>query len=854
MQCTTGWGNWERQWGAVIHTVVVVGLIALAGMGMALESSGGWVVCPPLLVEIGQRQRQRQGRRSWRQTFCWRVGWAWLRRSWVVAAARSEALMVLVFVTGRQEWEWVCLLPWGVWLWHGLGAAWPSLGRQPLYRGLGRVGEEADRLALMGLALAWLSQYLPEPGEQGQSGQLLGGLGLGSVASVPRVEVERDEAGVYHVRISGEFELHIDGNVAFCKRILVIFLGLLEVPGETRGGRRTRDGRTPYVRQEQLAAWFGVPQPHISRWTRYWLEQDWRGLLSQHKGEVLTEEVRRRVIESWAKFPWWSTRQLWEHLRAQGSRITLPQVKQIARESGWTILREELRKTYLIGIGSFRPRDEWLVEQLLAQVQRLVEQVEALGGLTPKVQSAIADLEAKSEELDLRPTEVLRPLPWMLQVERLLFGHWELVADGTVHCIYCGTTQVARKSRQGRLKRYYDAQGNEQTVAVYRYYCHNPACQYKTFTNLPPKLIPYSKWTLNHHLLALQSYEWAHSVYRCTSRMLGVSKMTAYRWVSSYGYQLLPVAALFGVVRSSGVVGIDEKYVLVPKNDKPEGKMKRWMYVYFAVDCYTYDLLYVEIYRFNTKHSALVFLLALRAKGYHPRVIVTDLRVDYGPLIVQVFPKAVHHECIFHALQDLDDHIKEVYGTAYAETYPEVEMLRQQVNQIFDACTKRTAQRQYDQVMAQRESFVAQTSQADAVFAFLERHWPKLVNAIESRIVPTTNNATEQVIRIFTQHYKTFCGFETFETARLFLGVFEKVYRFSPFSAASVHSNWQDTRCRSFQWLNYSVDSPSSGPPPPSRTLSPMCDALRTAAVQHFWLCYNGCRLVQDSRTTSGTH
>ena len=109
-------------------------------------------------------------------------------------------------------------------------------------------------------------------------------------------------------------------------------------------------------------------------------------------------------------------------------------------------------------------------------------------------------------------------------------------------------------------------------------------------------------------------------------------------------------------------------------------------------------------------------------------------------------------------------------------------MLRQQVNQIFDACTKRTAQRQYDQVMAQRESFVAQTSQADAVFAFLERHWPKLVNAIESRIVPTTNNATEQVIRIFTQHYKTFCGFETFETARLFLGVFEKVYRFSPFS------------------------------------------------------------------------
>ena len=29
--------------------------------------------------------------------------------------------------------------------------------------------------------------------------------------------------------------------------------------------------------------------------------------------------------------------------------------------------------------------------------------------------------------------------------------------------------------------------------------------------------------------------------------------MTAYRWVSAWGYDLLPVAALFGMVKSSGV-------------------------------------------------------------------------------------------------------------------------------------------------------------------------------------------------------------------------------------------------------------------------------------------------------------
>jgi hypothetical protein len=30
----------------------------------------------------------------------------------------------------------------------------------------------------------------------------------------------------------------------------------LHVPGQQRGSRRTRDGRTPFVRQQQLSAWF----------------------------------------------------------------------------------------------------------------------------------------------------------------------------------------------------------------------------------------------------------------------------------------------------------------------------------------------------------------------------------------------------------------------------------------------------------------------------------------------------------------------------------------------------------------------------------------------------------------------
>jgi hypothetical protein len=161
----------------------------------------------------------------------------------------------------------------------------------------------------------------------------------------------------------------------------------------------------------------------------------------------------------------------------------------------------------------------------------------------------------------------------------VVFGHWEAVTDGTVRCIYCGSSDVVRKSRQPRLKRYYDAEGNLQTVEVYRYYCRNPQCDKGSFTNLPPGLVPYSRYRTEAHLLAVQMYAWGYSTYRRTGAALDVTSMTVYRWVSAWGYALLPVAALFGVVKSSGVVGVDEKYVLVPKNDKPAGDMRRWMYV-----------------------------------------------------------------------------------------------------------------------------------------------------------------------------------------------------------------------------------------------------------------------------------
>lgn len=451
------------------------------------------------------------------------------------------------------------------------------------------------------------------------------------------------------------------------------------------------------------------------------------------------------------------------------------------RQSGWLRLQQTLKTHYKLGQSSVTLREGWLIGQLTTQIRELLDRIESNQPLPSEVRTTLTDLTTLASTAGAS-SPPLKTMPWLLRLEHLLLGDWQTVTDGQVRCPCCGSNQVGRKSTKPRLKKYYNEQRQVCEVAVYRYYCRNSACQQGSFTDLPLGLLPYSRYRTETHLLAIQMYAWGYSTYRRTGDALGIASLTAWRWVNAWGYSLLPIAALFGVLKSSGVVGIDEKYVLVPKNNKPGGKMRRWMYVYLAVDVHTCDLLHIAIYANNDHHSATAFLLALRTKGYHPQVVVTDLRLDYGPTIAQVFPKAVHHECIFHAMQNVQELFKQVYGPDYAKLHPHAVQLKRQIYRIFAADTLPLATERYAAVLALRPTYLLSQPEAAAIFDFLERHWPKLSNSIGSDVIPTTNNAVERVIGRFDQHYQSFRGFESIEHAQSYLAVFEKLYRFTPFS------------------------------------------------------------------------
>lgn len=710
-----------------------------------------------------------------------RVG-RWLWRLALVVHASSGPLIVRMFLlsslvvasrlTPHWPWLWHLLwLPVADWGLSLAGWLWPKLLLYPDYQNLRALIRCAYQWSVVGLCLVVAQRWLV----LGPAGAVLGRVVV-CERDGSRVELEAlpgpQGQTTYRVRLMGEFTFEVTPRDAFEKRLLILDLRRLRTPGREHSAWGV-------VSQEDLASVFGVTQEEISRWQKYVRTGQWAQLLSVQTKALLTADLRQQIVEVWAANIWQTAAAVRQQLAAQGVTVAQRLVEEAGRQSGLLHIRTQLKAQLVNGPEGLRPRDNYLVEQLFA----LVDQLEVrLQGAVPLREERV-DVAALRQLAGAPAPEkrLTKPWPWLLQVEHWLFGDWQPVADDTVRCSYCGSPQVAVKSKKPRLKTYWDAQGQRQTVAVYRYYCQNPECAYQTFTNVPAGLIAHSPWTLDARLKALELYLGLRTTYRGAAAALGVVPSTLYHWLAQFGAEPLQVAALFGLLRSSGVVGIDEKYVKVPKNDKPAGKHRKWMYVYVAVDVHTLDLLHINVFPTLGKNSAHTFLCELRAKGYHPHVIITDLSPDYVEPLAVVFPQAVHHVCVFHALQTWHRHFKELFGSDYARTRPDLLSVRQQLDRIFQAQSRRTVEKRYAALMAQREALVQAEPRLEAILDSLARHFPLLVNAYDHPLIPLTNNATERLIRRFDQHYQNFAGFDSLETARCYLHLFELTYRFTPF-------------------------------------------------------------------------
>ena len=498
-----------------------------------------------------------------------------------------------------------------------------------------------------------------------------------------------------------------------------------------------------------------------------------RGMIPSHKQWVVTPELRQRVIELWTENPFLTAEEVKTIVVQEGlakEDICLDSIREAVRAVDFNPIRTSLKQR--LEKGSFSLRRDWLIERLLEIIEGLLSKVSDVAALSPAER-----VELEGIQRGFSPAN--RPNAARLAcLKEFVLGR---VEPASLQCPCCHGTHVGRKTGQPELVEICQLDGIQKQLEVYRFYCRNRHCSLGSFRATLQGEWVYSPLELSQKFVGFRLCIGLGLSYRKASALLGTAPSTVYLWASGFGDLSQELLSFLGVLRYSGVACIDEKWVMVPKNDKPPGKKRRWMYVYMAVDPYTYDLLHIEIYPTNDYLSTKAFLLAFKAKGYRPRAIVTDMLAAYEVAIPEVFEKAIHQFCIFHALQGAQRKIKDIWGKDY-EKIPEVVALKAKIYQTFQARTQRTVRQRFEEVMALREVYVAFQPDAAELFDNLKHQFPHLIHAIGNPSIPRTNNAVELTNRRFDQLYSTMCGFDSIESARHYLRGFELAYRFTPLS------------------------------------------------------------------------
>lgn len=240
---------------------------------------------------------------------------------------------------------------------------------------------------------------------------------------------------------------------------------------------------------------------------------------------------------------------------------------------------------------------------------------------------------------------------------------------------------------------------------------------------------PVATWV--QECLCLLVLYW-HGISLATlGKWFGVNKSTVGRRLGKFTAVAALVTGL-GVGVCSGRIGVDEKWIRLAG---------AWHYLFVAVDLETQRPLHFEIYPSRSYYYCRLFLVRLRHLGYQPRLLVTDGWMGYARAIKHVFPHARHQLCIFHIMRAITLWIKQHKGWSEA-----AQRDNREAKHIFQTTDKRTARRRFKKLKRRRS--------LKGLTRLLGRKWPRIIPALGSTWIPTTNNGTERFNRAFERFHR----------------------------------------------------------------------------------------------------
>ena len=337
---------------------------------------------------------------------------------------------------------------------------------------------------------------------------------------------------------------------------------------------------------------------------------------------------------------------------------------------------------------------------------------------------------------------------------------------GVYECPDCHShdTKFVFKRERG----YMDMEGKKVQSYSRVYKCLNEKCETKYFTRPPEGVELYSRV---HREVKKMVLRWSFHLRGSLSRVrdelmeheIKVSLTTVLRWLKKAGEECVNVLSLFKQEDFQQPLCIDEKWIKI--RDK-------WCYVFTAVGTKVTDLLAVELFFHKDKYAIKTFLYQLKAFGFYPKSITTDLLMGYGTVVKEVFPDCIYQQCVLHAGRDA----KRIVRLSLPEKKDEEwkKKLTKRIRSLFKSKKIRQVKKRYFKIMKLKEQAPDSVS---GVFDMLAKYYPKLCLSVLDKDIPKTTNPVERAIGEFEERYQLTKGFTSFYYAQFFIRAYQIHYR-----------------------------------------------------------------------------
>jgi transposase-like protein len=347
------------------------------------------------------------------------------------------------------------------------------------------------------------------------------------------------------------------------------------------------------------------------------------------------------------------------------------------------------------------------------------------------------------------------------------------------YCPDCHSSQTRFFFR--RPRGYVNTKGEKIQDYSCIYRCLNPRCRTKFFT-VPPKGVEL--YARVHREVKKMTFRWIFHLRGSLGRVcdelaehgIQVVLTTVLRWVKKAGEECVRALDLCNREDWSQPVCIDEKWIKV---------RSKWNYVFTAVGAQSSDLLALDLYHHKDRQAMKSFLLKVKAMGFRPKSITTDLLMGYEGVVAEVFPDCIYHHCVLHAGRDARRIVRQSLPDEGEEGWRK--QLTRRICTLFGSKKRKQVKKRYARFMSVKEKAPEAVS---SVFDMVQKYYPKLCLLVSCTDIPKTTNPVERAIGEFEERYHISKGFTSFYYAQFFLKAFQVYYRlrkisFGPFRRRS---------------------------------------------------------------------